>query len=462
MKKTSLHNMFKFTDLTDPNALIKPRILPAYKKPSYFDGQICREIIHVPSHRRQGKMISAYDRICGRRHSLAEHQREIDGVHPMSQDGKEGQQNLEENQNENHEGQTQQNDSQRKENDETKDDKITLKESVSSRYAAPQDTIAIKQALAALGYYSPDPSIGITEFPDSALFEAIKAFQKDMGLYPSGAIMPDSPTLDLINSQIQALAGNVSNAVWRMSPIVKDAAKKVELLTSGNYNGIQISDFKNDQELMDTYYEIAKQPTHEGYVTHPYVDTTGNVTYSVGINAGESKKFEKVDLLIKDANGQWREAGEPEKRAEYQRLMKIYNKNPNTKAEGYKGNFKIDETKAKETVYKKIAESLAILRSDQKLGKRFDRLHPEGKLAVLDMIYNMGPGDKQDDNRDPNVPKTSDRGPKGLTYKFWPKFFDAIERSDFATAAEQSHRKGLSPARNKWTHDMLIKGVKSF
>lgn len=291
MKKTSLHNMFKFTDLTDPNALIKPRILPAYKKPSYFDGQICREIIHVPSHRRQGKTICAYDRICGRRHSLAEHQMTMDGFYPMSQDGKKDQQNLKENQNENNENEKEKDDSQEKEKDETKDDKITLKESVSSRYAAPQDTIAIKQALAALGYYSPDPSIGITKFPDSGLFEAIKAFQKDMGLYPNGTILPDSPTLDLINSQIQALAGNASDGVGHMSPIIKDAAKKVELLTSGNYNNIQISDFKNDQELMDTYYEIAKQPTHEGYVTHPYVDTTGNVTYGVGINAGKSKKF---------------------------------------------------------------------------------------------------------------------------------------------------------------------------
>lgn len=167
-------------------------------------------------------------------------------------------------------------------------------------------------------------------------------------------------------------------------------------------------------------------------------------------------------MLVQDANGQWREAEESEKRAEYQRLMKIYNKNPNTKAEGYKGNFKINENKAKEIAFERMGKYLELLRSDRKFGERFDRLHPEGKLAILDKIYNMGPGDKQDDNRDPNVPKTSDRGPKGLTYKFWQNFFNAIERGDFAEAAKQSHRRGISADRNKWTYDMLIKGVKSF
>lgn len=460
MKNLLLKNMFKFTDVTDPNALIKPRILPSYKKPWLSSGQVCREIIHVPSYKRKGKTVSAYDRICGRRHSLAEHQRIMDGFYPMLQDGKKDQQNLKENQNENHENEKEKDDLQGKEKDETKDDKIILKESVGPRYAASEDTIVIKQALAALGYYSPDPSIGMTKFPDSALFEAIRAFQKDMGLYPSGTVMPDSPTLDLINSQIQALTGNVNFGASHMSPIINDAFKKAEILTSGNYNNIQISDFKNDKELMDTYYEIAKQRTHEGYVTHPYVDTTGNVTYGVGINAGELEDFKKVDLLVKDANGQWREAEESEKRAEYQRLKDIYNKNPNTKAEGYKGNFKIDENKAKEVAFERMGKYLELLRSDRKFGERFDRLHPEGKLAVLDMIYNMGQGVEQNDKRDPTVPKTSDGGPKGLTYKFWPKFFDAVEKRDFFEAAKQSHRKGLSPARNKWTHDMLMKGGK--
>lgn len=308
MKNLLLKNMFKFTDVTDPNALIKPRILPSYKKPWLSSGEVCREIIHVPSYKRKGKTVSAYDRICGRRHSLAEHQRTMDGFYPMSQDGKKDQQNLKESQNEHHENEKEKDDLQGKEKDETKDDKIILKESVGPRYAASEDTIVIKQALAALGYYSPDPSIGMTKFPDSSLFEAIRAFQKDMGLYPSGTVMPDSPTLDLINSQIQALTGNVSLGVGHMSPIINNAFKKAELLTSGNYNNIQISDFKNDKELMDTYYEIAKQRTHEGYVTHPYVDTTGNVTYGVGINAGELEDFKKVDLLVKDANGQWKKA----------------------------------------------------------------------------------------------------------------------------------------------------------
>lgn len=44
------------------------------------------------------------------------------------------------------------------------------------------DVRQMKKALNRLGYYRPYEKIGITEIPDSVVFEALRAFQKDHGL----------------------------------------------------------------------------------------------------------------------------------------------------------------------------------------------------------------------------------------------------------------------------------------
>jgi len=51
----------------------------------------------------------------------------------------------------------------------------------------------MKSALGALGLYQA-PAWGVSQFPDVALFDAIKAFQKSQGLKVDGAIKPDGET----------------------------------------------------------------------------------------------------------------------------------------------------------------------------------------------------------------------------------------------------------------------------
>ena len=59
--------------------------------------------------------------------------------------------------------------------------------------AAPLDVVKMKSALGALGHYEA-PEWGVSQFPDVALFDAIKAFQKSQGLKVDGMIKPDGET----------------------------------------------------------------------------------------------------------------------------------------------------------------------------------------------------------------------------------------------------------------------------
>jgi len=59
--------------------------------------------------------------------------------------------------------------------------------------AAPMDVIKMKSTLGALGHYEA-PKWGVSQFPDVALFDAIKAFQKSQGLKVDGTIKPSGET----------------------------------------------------------------------------------------------------------------------------------------------------------------------------------------------------------------------------------------------------------------------------
>ncbi|HEY9078479.1 peptidoglycan-binding domain-containing protein, partial [Magnetovibrio sp.] len=63
----------------------------------------------------------------------------------------------------------------------------------SNASAAPLDVGKIKSALGALGLYEA-PAWGVSQFPDAALFDAIRAFQKAQGLKVDGAIKPGGET----------------------------------------------------------------------------------------------------------------------------------------------------------------------------------------------------------------------------------------------------------------------------
>ncbi len=75
------------------------------------------------------------------------------------------------------------------------------------------DVKQIKKALNRLGYYQPYEKTGITGIPDADVFSALKSFQKDQGLQPTGTAKPDDQTVSKLNSE----AGKKKSGkyIWR-------------------------------------------------------------------------------------------------------------------------------------------------------------------------------------------------------------------------------------------------------
>lgn len=57
----------------------------------------------------------------------------------------------------------------------------------------PDDVLAVKVALASLGYYE-TPDYGLTSYPDKAMFTGIRKLQKDLGLKQDGVVTPNGDT----------------------------------------------------------------------------------------------------------------------------------------------------------------------------------------------------------------------------------------------------------------------------
>ncbi len=58
------------------------------------------------------------------------------------------------------------------------------------------DVRQMKKALNRLGYYQPYEKTGITGIPDVGVFSALKAFQKDQGMKPTGTAKPGDSTVE--------------------------------------------------------------------------------------------------------------------------------------------------------------------------------------------------------------------------------------------------------------------------
>ncbi len=82
----------------------------------------------------------------------------------------------------------------------------TIAENVNAR---PKDVLSAKRYLYDMGYYEP-PQWGITEFPDHALIDAIRNFQRAYGLRIDGVMKPggeSEETIQKIHTQARTLQG---------------------------------------------------------------------------------------------------------------------------------------------------------------------------------------------------------------------------------------------------------------
>jgi SPP1 gp7 family putative phage head morphogenesis protein len=78
-----------------------------------------------------------------------------------------------------------------------------------------EDARAMKIALNHLGYYTPNPKMGITAIPDRAVFTALKAFQKDHGLQASATAKPHDKTVEALNDETEKQDSSNGQYVWR-------------------------------------------------------------------------------------------------------------------------------------------------------------------------------------------------------------------------------------------------------
>ncbi len=81
--------------------------------------------------------------------------------------------------------------------------KIKLKKPFAANVAVDEeDARAVKRSLNWLGYYTPYEKVGISPYPDQAIFEAIRKFQTDHGLLESGAMKPGDETEVALSREI--------------------------------------------------------------------------------------------------------------------------------------------------------------------------------------------------------------------------------------------------------------------
>lgn len=75
------------------------------------------------------------------------------------------------------------------------------------------DVRQVKKTLNRLGYYHPYEKTGITGIPDTGVFAALKLFQKDQGLTPTGTAKPGDDTVKALNKEFDSKESG--QYIWR-------------------------------------------------------------------------------------------------------------------------------------------------------------------------------------------------------------------------------------------------------
>jgi GH24 family phage-related lysozyme (muramidase) len=160
-----------------------------------------------------------------------------------------------------------------------------------------------------------------------------------------------------------------------------------------------------------------------------YRDTVGKVTVGVGLMLPDAKAAEALPFVVGT-----RAATPEEIAAEYARVDAMSMGQAST---FYKTPTSLVLTQ--QTIDAKLSSVLAGFEADLR-GQfpHYDAL-PDGiKMALLDMIYNLGPA--------------------GL-FKGFPHLVTAIQTGAWPQAAEHCIRRGPSAARNAWTREQFLSAV---
>ncbi|MBT5664904.1 MAG: hypothetical protein HOJ06_06160, partial [Rhodospirillaceae bacterium] len=117
-----------------------------------------------------------------------------------------------------------------------------LKKTIGNSYNMDlDDSLKTKKALAGLGHMK-IPDFGLTAYPDQAMIEGVKSFQKEQGLKVDGVMKADGPTIKRLNRTLSGERLKFSNASKDAAPkqsragkpVRTTAVKAVEALTNGS------------------------------------------------------------------------------------------------------------------------------------------------------------------------------------------------------------------------------------
>lgn len=135
-----------------------------------------------------------------------------------------------------------------------------------------EDVVTIKRVFSALGYYQVDPDDGADTYPDAEMFDAVREYQKDHGLPPTGEIRKNDPLIDQIEEDLNAkgqkyvqrcqddacdhcqeAAGTVHDAYTEVfeHPNCRCYLEPIESKESDNFNrdlSMQVDDFVREVE----------------------------------------------------------------------------------------------------------------------------------------------------------------------------------------------------------------------
>jgi len=161
----------------------------------------------------------------------------------------------------------------------------------------------------------------------------------------------------------------------------------------------------------------------EGYETHMYLDSRGNVTIGVGIMFPTAAAAKSSGIKFTN-----RETGAAATSDEIEADFNTVKQKKPTKLNG-------DEAALK----KELDARLKTAEGDCKAFYRdYAKLPSSVQYALLDMAFNLGRGNL-------------------MKYK---NFKAALEKSDWKTAAKESKRNGIQASRNKAISDWILAGDK--
>lgn len=298
---------------------------------------------------------------------------------------------------------------------------------------------------------------------DAHVFTALKAFQKDWGLQPTGTARPDDETVKVLNREASKTPDG--EYVWRTVEDDKVRAGHAEFNRTvrrwddspdpgEEFNcrcwaePVPISARKPDQKKKRKCFD--QEPweqeaatfvkSHEILKQWPYLDTKAVITVGYGSNIDDTNAFMALPWRLDDPD-----IGKPANKQQIEDAYKALQKyaaqnkdkdgNMNVYADAQRGWTRL---RLREDECSRLFSNAFAMFKNALSGKfdGFKCFPPDAKIALMDMIYNMG------ESRFSEVK--------------WPNFFEAVADRDWETAAKESHRKDVKGTRNQDTYDKFM------